>query len=489
MKLKQLISLPIVAVAIFSLVACKKSDNGSLATAATDSTTSTSTYTAQNVPSKSKVATPDTLNSTTSSRVASVSGNQAGNLSHVQRVANTASKNASGMGENDAMGLMFAKIVVQKMKRVIQNVDLNMMFVDASITDGSLTQGSSAAVGCLEAGVVKFKITEGMVKKMTEGMQEFGMTEAEATAELVELQGMIGTEISGPPIHYFANALNGVAGKAVKIGQMSEDGTSTSSCASGTVDTPSETIKWSDDKNFLDYKAKMDFGTEKMSVVATYDGVNAISAFEEKYASTTFGSGTFKAKFRECEGTTTNCVDFNVFLDQNDSSGQFKMKIEGRTDNEGGFSTGKMSMTMAGVTSEFYMKEYWDGNGTLSALAFSDDGSTWHSVAGMEPAADNAYESGAQDTTPGGATLTFAYSTTLTTDADYLVFEGGETELKPEEAIGFIAVNGGAIIIQDFFIPPSNGAQGDIYEITGFNTATGEQTISTTKASTVTVTF
>lgn len=512
MKLFKLMFIGLVSASLF-VAGCSKNeetttDSGTTTAAATagGSTSAASydtatAYTPTNTPSSTKVSVPDTLSSSSSSTARTTS-----RMSQLRTVADKGA-DAEAKGENDAMSLSISQSVVGAMKRTSSQADMSMIFLDAAIAGGTVKLADSATTGCQEPGEVKFIMTAEMAKAIMErSSKDYGMSEEDVAQDMAWVKEMIGKEQSGPAIHYYSDTVMGVAGKVLAVGQdtRSEDGStgSVSACDSGKIDKPSELIKWSDDKTKLDYKGFFpnDKG-EITTVTMTYDDTNKISAFEMKGKGDDGNRFTFGGKFRECNATAgNNCVDFKVFAKFMDAQGSGQIKTQGRADNDGGFAKGKLAFQeTGGNTFNAWMKEYFDGSGTLTGLKFANDTSadcftndaacTWVTAKGSNN--NDSYEGGAEDTNPDGKKMTLTYGKTFPAstadDGEYAIVPTGTT-ISVESVVGFIGVENGAILEYDFFMPPSNGDTGDLYKVNSYDESTGEATFSA-QVTTVTVTL
>ena len=534
MKKLTFFKLLLVGFAIFSLFDCKKTEDDtsstSTDTAATTGDTGTA-YSRSNTPADTKVATPATLNSK-----ASASANIIGTATKAP------SRNVAGKGESDAEALKMSQMTVKQMKSALKQAERNMMFVDAAIADGSLVLADDETAGCLDPGVVKFTFTKDMLLAMEAEMKEYGLTDAEVATELTDMEGIVGTEMSGPAIHYYKTTVMGAPGKAILIGDFGGEGdagaegaegdpaagdpgaggppaAATVSCANGTVDKPVETILFSDDFSKVIYKGVYDFGTDKMMVKATYDKAARVSTYEEKGAFTyTDENGatvkdkfTTKGKFKECSAeTTTKCVDFKAYIDMAAGTFKFKYDVRGRADDTGGFAKAKQVFDDGNFKGSVFMKEYWNAEGTLTGLYFYDGGqlgqagekdcfakpdpctaADWVSIIALTGTSEFETGAGSAD---GESEFAYAYSATFTDVAadngEYALFETGATDLRPELQMGMVIVEAGKVIVNDLFMPPaSSGAVYDLHKLEAMDATTGAPTFTATAKGTATVTF
>jgi len=498
----------LVGFAALSVTGCKKKSTTPAAadataattTTTTETTTATGAYLKTNVPSQLKVATPSTLNKAATTAAKMMGAPASPNFGA-----------AATKTENDAEGLKQAQETTDAMKQVMKQVEMNMMFVDAAIQDGSIKLATDSTTGCQGAGVVKFKFTQAMFDAMKAEMAGYGLTDAEVATELTDMKAMIGKEMTGPPIHYYNATVLGAAGKGIQVGDMPAEGApvTVSGCTNGMMDAPTEIISWSDDKKKVTYKAVFAMGaTDKMQVMATYDGTTKISSFEEKgnisfpdeNGVTQKGSFAQKGKFRECGAAKDNCVDFKVYTEVAQSGFKFKYDVRGRADNKGGFAKGKQFFTFNGLKDAMWMKEYFGADKKLTGLYFADNVSgkdcfkndklcTWNSV--IAPTGDSIYEASAEDTTPGNKAFVFTLTKTLATtdDGEYMLIDAGTTDKSPQATRGQIVIENREVIVSDVFIPPAtSGVKYDLYKQTGFDEKKGIPTFGA-KFDTVTVTF
>ena len=151
MKNSKLTLMPVLLTLIFFSGCAKKEDSSSASSASSSTTTG---YTRQNMPAKTSVSLPSTLTSKASSS---------------SRTAYASMSTSLGAGQ--------AQSSVMMMKYMLVNVELNMILMDAAISQSAMSIGN-----CYAAGAIKINFTAEMFQALKD---VFSKVDAEmSTSEL-----------------------------------------------------------------------------------------------------------------------------------------------------------------------------------------------------------------------------------------------------------------------------------------------------------------
>jgi hypothetical protein len=422
---------------IISLVflGCSKSDDSSTSSTAT---TSTSTYTRSNTPPKSSVSVPASL---------SASGSASSRSAYATDYSSS------------AIFYTMLKSVVSMMKGSVSSADLNLMLVDSRIAEGYAADNST----CYEQGAYTITFTHEMYNALVAMEQDFGGTEGESGSMSSGFKAYIGKTISPPVAYTFADISAGGYNHQISTGD---------SCSSLT-----ETFRWNTAKTKL---SSQFVDSSSFKGTFTYDDTKKISTYQAEMS----GSSAFKMyiSLKTCSdnsstGMTGDCVIYEFKESYSDASfGTALMSAVGKADDSGGYAKAIMSFTQTSdnTSMELQYKEYWQGDGTVTAVSTCvsscSSSSSW-TTQGTENTtyAEDSYDSG---------TTTVAVSG-VTADGSYLLIETGKTPSSdPEAVLGYGEIRSGKTEWE--FWGPDTSITLDVYIINSDGTFTIQSGASVT---------
>ena len=414
------ISYIITLISIISLflVGCSSDDTAATATTAADNSTTTTTTTTtetnerSNTPAKSSVATPSSM---------SASGS-------------ASSRTATKAGDDDdysSSSVLYPMIkdVVGMMKSTVSMADLNLMLVDARISDNftaSTTAGDGN--GCYEKGSYTINFTQGMYNSLVAMEEDFGGEEGAEGSMSADMKALIGTDMDGPVAYKFIDITSGGYTQEISTGE---------SC-----DNMTETFRWNTAKTKLASQFKDTMGDDTFKGTFTYNGDDNVSSFSVEMS----GSVAMKLslKMATCTGMTGDCAVFS-FRQSYDmgASGTGLMKADGKADDSGGYATALLSMTSGGFDMKMGYKEYWEGDGAVTANAVCQSNcdsasATWTTTGTTNDTyAQDSYDSDGAN----GATVSVSG---VTADGSYmLVITGEDPTTNPEATLGMGEIRSG----------------------------------------------
>ena len=334
MKISNLtIILVLLTLIIFS--GCAEKEDSSSASSASSSTTTG--YTRQAMPAKTSVSLPSTLTSKASSS---------------SRTAYAAMSTSLGAGQ--------AQSSVMMMKYMLVNVELNMIIMDAAISQSAMSIGN-----CYAAGAIKVNFTAEMYQALKD---VFSKVDAEmSTSELSTYSAMVGTQMGNDafPVSYVTTTDRGFEKKLT----LGSEGATCSGTAVSTID---EVMMWTDNGSKLQYS--FDFGSSSEGVnfgALAYDGATNTGSFD-MYMKDSLFDGIFSGTFTICNSGTDDCVQFRSTMV--DSS--FKVETRGKADDNGGYALSRL--IYGGYN--YWIKEHWDTTLKSSLASVSCANYTWDNV-------------------------------------------------------------------------------------------------------------
>ena len=333
MKISSLTIIPLLLTLII-ISGCAKKDSSSASSASSSTTTG---YTRQTMPAKTSVSLPSTLTSKASSS---------------SRTAYASMSTSLGAGQ--------AQSSVMMMKYMLVNVELNMIIMDAAIS-----QSAMSIDNCYAAGAIKVNFTAEMYQALKD---VFSKVDAEmSTSELSTYSAMVGTEMGNDafPVSYVTTTDRGFE-KKLTLG--SEGAT----CSGTAVSATDEVMMWTDNGSKLQYS--FDFGSSSGGVnfgTLAYDGATNTGSFDMYIKDSSF-DGIFSGSFTICNSGTDDCVQFRTTMV--DSS--FKAETRGKADDNGGYALSKLVMS----GTDYWIKEHWDTTLKSSLASVSCSNYTWDNV-------------------------------------------------------------------------------------------------------------
>jgi len=319
--------------------------------------------------------------------------------------------------------------IVGMMKSTVSMADLNLMLVDARIADNftaSTTAGDGT--GCYEKGSYTINFTQGMYNSLVAQEEDFGGEEGAEGSMSADMKALIGTDMDGPVAYKFTDITSGGYTQEVSTGE---------SCS-----TLNETFRWNTEKTKLASQFKDTMGDEVYKGTFTYNGDDNVSSFSLEMS----GSVAMKLslKMATCTGMTGDCAiySFSQSYDMG-ASGTGLMKADGKADDSGGYATALLSMKSQGMNMKMGYKEYWEGDGAVTANAVCqsncDSASAQWTTTGTtnDTYAQDSYDSDGAN----GATVTVSG---VTADGSYmLVITGEDPATNPESSLGMGEIRSG----------------------------------------------
>jgi len=333
MKISNLTIIPILLTLIIFSGCAKKEDSSSSSSSSSSTTTG---YTRQTMPAKTSVSLPSTLTSKASSS---------------SRTAYAAMSTSLGAGQ--------AQGSVMMMKYMLVNVELNMIIMDAAISQSAMSIGN-----CYAAGAIKVNFTA----EMYQGLKDvYSKVDAEmSTSELSVYSAMVGTQMGNDdfPVSYVTTTDRGFEKKLT----LGSEGATCSGTAVSAID---EVMMWTDNGSKLQYS--FDFGSSSEGVnfgTLAYDGATNTGSFDMYMKNSSF-DGLFSGTFTICNSGNDDCVQFRVTM----VDSTFKVETRGKADDNGGYALSRLVMS----GTDYWIKEHWDT--TLKSAKFAYPcTATWDNV-------------------------------------------------------------------------------------------------------------
>ena len=337
---------------------CAKSDDSS--GGGSTENTNTNKYTRSNTPAKSSVSVPASL---------SAGG--------ANRTANAGSSNGIFYSE--------LKMGVEQMKMSVSNADLNLIMIDARYDD--TTMGT-----CYNQGEWTLTFSQEMYNALVAMEEDFGGEEGESNSMSAQFKQYIGQTMT-PPISYklVDNLSTGGYKYELKVG----DGCTGNTVTGSYIDT----LRWDDNKT----KLQTAFKSEGVDGSFSYDDVKKKSTVNINFS---MGSDNFTSlmNLAECstsqkEGMTGDCAVFGFTqkysYTHNSSKETAMIKAKGKADDSGGYGEASMSFNSSSFGNmKMQYKEKWNSAGTLTYVAFKDNGSsTWQPLVSTDSGAGSYEES------------------------------------------------------------------------------------------------
>lgn len=248
---------------------------------------------------------------------------------------------------------------------------------------------------CIPGGRSNTTIGQLAIDEMISGLIRLGLSQTEAEAQLISLQGQgvlprIGQSIPTPAIVYFASTEKPYNHE---IRFSFSDSISTPKECPANINSKTafdKTIRWKDDKSqifsFIQKNIKILNLTITVTGSLTYftsSGKKDRSILNTKLV-TNFGNNntnevtktlTVEECNQETEANTSNCVSLNFKSREKKSSAiTVDTNINGRTDNEGGRSITTIKETGTGAVDDIEIYESFDPDGTITWLEYYEDG-------------------------------------------------------------------------------------------------------------------
>jgi len=331
MKISKLTIIPVLLTLIIFSGCAKKEESSS------SSSSTTTGYTRTTMPAKTSVSLPSTLTSKASSS---------------SRTAYAAMSASLGAGQAQSAVLM--------MKYMLVNVELNMIIMDAAISQSAMTIGN-----CYAAGAIKVNFTA----EMYQGLKDvFSKVDAEmSTSELSTYSAMVGTQMGNDafPVSYVTTTDRGFEKKLT----LGSEGATCSGTAVSAID---EVIMWTDNGSKLQYSFDSGSSSEGVNFgTLAYDGATNTGSFDMYIKDSSF-DGIFSGTFTICNSGNDDCVQFRTTMV--DSS--FKVETRGKADDNGGYALSRL--VYGGYN--YWIKEHWDTTLKSSLASVSCANYTWDNV-------------------------------------------------------------------------------------------------------------
>ena len=404
------ISYIITLISIISLffVGCSSDD-----TAATATTAAADTNTRSNTPAKSSVSTPSSMS---------------GSGSSSNRTATKKGDDADLSGSSVIYPMI--KAIVGMMKSTVSMADLNLMLVDARIADGftaSTTVGDGT--GCYEKGSYTINFTQGMYNSLVAQEEDFGGEEGAEGSMSADMKALIGTDMDGPVAYKYTDITSGGYTQEVSTGE---------SCS-----TLNESFRWNTEKTKLASQFKDTMGDEVYKGTFTYNGDDNVSSFSLEMSGTV--AMKLSLKMATCTGMTGDCAvySFSQSFEMAGGQGAGLMQADGKADDSGGYATALLSMKGQMGNMKMGYKEYWEGDGAVTANATCqsncDQASAQWTTTGTtnDTYAQDSYDSDGAN----GATVSVSG---VTADGSYmLVITGEDPSTNPEATMGMGEIRSG----------------------------------------------
>ena len=354
MKISSLTIIPLLLTLII-ISGCAKKDSSSASSASSSTTTG---YTRQTMPAKTSVSLPSTLTSKASSG---------------SRTAYAAMSSSLGAGQ--------AQSSVMMMKYMLVNVELNMIIMDAAISQSKMSIGN-----CYAAGGIKVDFTAEMYQSLKD---VFSKVDAEmSTSDQSTYSAMVGTEMGNDafPVSFVTTTDRGFE-KKLTLG--SEGAT----CSGTAVSATDEVMMWTDNGSKLQYS--FDYGTSSGGAnfgTLAYDGATNTGSFDI-YMKDSIFDGIFSGSFTICNSGTDDCVQFRSTMV--DSS--FKVETRGKADDNGGYALSKL--IFGGI--DYWIKEHWDTTLKSALYSLSCANYTWDNVSNCTMSGDMLSSAGETSSSTG----------------------------------------------------------------------------------------
>ena len=246
------ISVIAVLLTLIIFSGCGKKEES--ASSPSSSSSTTTGYTRQTMPAKTSVSLPSTLTSKASS---------------ASRTAYASMSTSLGAGQ--------AQGSVMMMKYMLVNVELNMIIMDAAISQSKMSIGN-----CYAAGGIKVNFTAEMYQALKD---VFSKVDAEmSTSDIAAYSAMVGKQMGNDnfPVSYVTTTDRGFENKLT----LGSEGATCSGTAVSSID---EVMMWTDNGNKLQYT--FDFGSSSEGVnfgTLAYDGVTSTGSFDKYIKNSSF---------------------------------------------------------------------------------------------------------------------------------------------------------------------------------------------------------
>ena len=209
-----------------------------------------------------------------------------------------------------------------------------------------------------------------------------------------------------------------------------------------------DTLRWDDNKT----KLQTAFKSEGVDGSFSYDDVKKKSTVNINFS---MGSDNFTSlmNLAECstsqkEGMSGDCAVFGFTqkysYTHNSSKETAMIKAKGKADDSGGYGEASMSFNSSSFGNmKMQYKEKWNSAGTLTYVAFKDNGSSsLQTMSGTEPGSDDAYAESDYDAQ--------GYSVSVKNSSDNSSFNVNgsyhialeDPSSKPEAIIGYGEIRG-----------------------------------------------
>jgi hypothetical protein len=317
----------------FAIFSCGKKSDTSSSTSSTSS--STEGYTRGSMPSETTVSLPGTLTTKASS----------------SRTAYASLSNS--------LGLLQMQNSVLFMKLFLSEAEVNMVLMDAAISQSKMSVGN-----CYATGEVEVTFTEEMLQALK---NVFSKLDSEmSSSELTTYSSLVNTQISNSDfaLSYLTTTNRGFD-KVLTMGNTN------STCSGTAVSSIDAVMMWTDNGNKLQYT--FDFGSSSQIFFGTlaYDGSTKTSSFDF-YLKTSSVDFYYGGIFTVCNSGVADCVTARVIMGSDD----IKLESRGKADDNGGYA---MSKYISGA-SNFWVTEHWDSTLKSQMYAYPCSNASWDNV-------------------------------------------------------------------------------------------------------------
>lgn len=487
------------------------------------------TYENSNLPSKYRVSIPSSLSSSSSS--AKIID---------RRHGKSAKRNVDG-GDEQAFGYYYLKDTIRMMMDRSSELEMEIMMIDAAIPGiREYIAANNPADGKVPEGAIEITFTQQMYNKMEEFFSEMEMFMEEDMGGFDDGSGggdfpdgggefntmddpsmdmdpsaflpEVGSKMPNPPLRYVEEDVDGY-NYLVEYLPMEMDGPDGGDAFGGEeINFEFSTkIRWNDarDQIKIATRSKDEFSffdpgtgqevTESFEFNTSFEFLpTADGKGTMRYSDTSkdsFGESRYAATLSECGAD--DCVEVNMtftFTPKDPTMGEkFSDKTFGKADDFGGFIETEFIDPMG----KQYIREYFDGDGTLTGLQFKEGG-VWSNAPGFEDFSDEGNEY-AGDLLGADGDMDFenfegievieAQVNGLTVSGEfpfYVIVLGDADPANPENHVGvvFPADVSNTELIVDYWGPKDKMGQAKVY-LEGFNESTGELSYTVQSGATI----
>lgn len=314
-----------------------------------------------------------------------------------QALLHFSTRGASAVYDNGITGLSFLQEGTSVVSEILQESKRDLILISSAYSQAKASPGV-----CIPGGTGATSITQAMIDELVSGMERLGLSNAEAKAEVANLQseGVLPTvnqSVPSPAMKYTA-LTDGDYDVQIDF-SFSDSIGSPLACPSN--NKFQKTIKFNADKSKIfssSSKTLNVFGTSlEISASITYKSevgkkdtallnINKVTTTGRNNKTKSSTKFTFEECNKDSSANTGNCVTLSYTSTEEKDANKITTKVDGRTDDDGGYVITKYNDPSAteNADKEYTINETYDPSGNITYYKVTDNVGTVYSFGTLD---------------------------------------------------------------------------------------------------------